>query len=183
MTNNSVAAPFPQVISRLLITFVAFPLIKYVPGQYNGGNTWGAFSIFLCLLNWSLIEVVRFGFYTTKAFSKDGSKNTVADIFGHLRYNIFIFAYILGVSGELIAIFFGYQELAKLPYEQRPLTVYMPNKVNFVFDLQAFLFLSPIFYALAFPGLYMHMWTQRGRFYKTLNAPITTTSGSTKKTQ
>ena len=57
------------------------------------------------MLNWSMIEVVRFGFYATKALVPTSS---VARFFGHLRYNVFIFAYVLGVTGELIAVYFGF---------------------------------------------------------------------------
>ena len=47
-----------------------------------------------------------------------------------------------------------------------PLTIRMPNKWNFVFDFVDFIRLAPFFYITGFPGLYMHMWSQRARFYK-----------------
>ena len=144
--------------SRLAITFLIFPHI-------DQSNHWGAFSIGLCMLNWSLIEVVRFGFYATKALPSSGF---VGEVFGHLRYNTFIFAYVLGVSGEMVALYFGYQNIAAL--ENPPLTIHMPNKWNFVFDLVTFLKIAPFIYAAGFPGLYMHMWSQRARFYKPLDS-------------
>lgn len=157
LTNNSVFATFPQVSSRIAITFLIFPHIEQT-------NQWGVYAVGLCMLNWSLIEVVRFGFYATKAL-KSGPLERV---FGHLRYNTFIFAYVLGVTGELVALYFGYQKIAALP--SHFLTIHMPNKWNFVFDFVTFLQIAPFIYAAGFPGLYMHMWSQRARFYKPLDA-------------
>lgn len=157
LTNNSVFATVPQVASRLAITFLIFPHI-------DPTSHWAAaFSVALCMLNWALIEVVRFGFYAAKAFG-----GFIGEVFGHLRYNTFIFAYVLGVSGELAALYFGYKEIAAM--DSPPLTVLMPNRWNFVFDFVAFLKVSPFIYAAGFPGLYMHMWSQRARFYKPLDA-------------
>ncbi len=68
-------------------------------------NKLACFGVGLCMLNWSMIEVVRFGFYATKALVPTSS---LARFFGHLRYNVFIFAYVLGVTGELIAVYFGF---------------------------------------------------------------------------
>jgi len=79
-----------------------FPLLK-PPTSPTDLSTLG---IFLCMMNWSLIEVVRFGFYFTKSSSPDG---LLCLLLSHLRYNIFIFAYVLGVAGENFAIYYGYQ--------------------------------------------------------------------------
>ena len=113
-----------------------------------------------------MIEVVRFGFYSTKELFGEGP---VANIFGHLRYNIFIFAYILGVTGENIACYYAYQEISRLDEagKSMPWTIRMPNKWNFVFDFRWFLSLSPLMYLGGFPGLYLHMWSQRAKFYGT----------------
>jgi Protein tyrosine phosphatase-like protein, PTPLA len=160
-TNNSVITTFLQVFSRVAMVLAIFPLLK--PKGTRDGDCLG---VFLCMINWSMIEVIRFGFYALKQVSSNGD-STLAKIFGHLRYNVFIFAYILGVSGENIAIYYGLGELnaleasgAKLPW-----TIRMPNKWNFVFDFKSFLLISPILYLGGFPGLYMHMWRQRARFY------------------
>lgn len=129
----------------------------------------------MCLLNWSMIEVIRFGFYTLKAFNPQGRLgDALTDTFGHFRYNSFIFAYPLGVTGELLAVYQSYQVLSAMPANDpaRPLTWLMPNKWNFVFDLQSFMFVSPVFYLAGFPGLYMYMWTQRGRFYTSLKEKL-----------
>ena len=94
-------------------------------------------GVFLCLINWSMIEVIRFGFYATKEILGDGF---VANLFGHLRYNVFIFAYILGVAGENIACYFALQEMNRMERAGLPLpwTIRMPNTWNFVFDFRNF---------------------------------------------
>jgi hypothetical protein len=102
LTNNSVITTFVQIFSRLVVTLTLFPLFKSPPSPTDIS----CLGMFLTLLNWSMIEVVRFGFYFSKAENPDSA---LSKIFGHLRYNVFIFAYILGVSGELIAIYYGYQ--------------------------------------------------------------------------
>jgi hypothetical protein len=116
------------------------------------------------MINWSLIEVIRFGYYFLKEVAPE---SMLCSIFGHLRYNVFIFAYILGVAGENIAIYYGYQELVKNEEDGifPPWTIRMPNAWNFVFEFRNFLQLSPFMYLGGFPGLYMHMWRQRARFY------------------
>jgi len=41
----------------------------------------------------------------------------------------------------------------------------MPNTLNCSFDFQNVIFiLVPIIYTAFFPGLYMHMWVQRGKY-------------------
>jgi very-long-chain (3R)-3-hydroxyacyl-CoA dehydratase len=165
-TNNSVLATFPQIFSRVFLTMVFFPMVEYKSGQPNGGNFGGVLGIFLCLVNWSMIEVIRFAFYAVKASKLSGKLiDSVTDVLGHLRYNTFIFAYPLGVTGELLVVYYSYQVLAAMPVTERPLTMLMPNRWNFVFDLQSFMFVSPFFYLMGFPGLYMYMWSQRSRFY------------------
>ena len=111
-----------------------------------------------------MIEVIRFGFYAAKAAFGD---NAITNFYGHLRYNVFIFAYILGVAGENFAIYYAYQNLNAIEAagKKLPWTIRMPNEWNFVFDFKSFLSITPIMYLGGFPGLYMHMWRQRGKFY------------------
>ena len=46
------------------------------------------------------------------------------------RYTLFIVLYPLGVTGELLCVYASAPHIAK----QRPLTITMPNKLNFAFD-------------------------------------------------
>ncbi len=147
------------------MVLAVFPTISPPTDSPSSPNTLGPF---LCLVNWSLIEVIRFGFYASKALtgSKD-KESALTRLFGHLRYNVFIFAYVLGVLGELFGIFFAYHNLSVIEDHggRLPWTVRMPNSVNFAFDFQTFLMISPLFYVGGFPGLYLHMWSQRAKFY------------------
>ena len=72
-------------------------------------------------------------------------------IFGHFRYNLFILAYPLGVIGEMISLYSSYHRLKGLAIKDRPLTVHMPNKWNFVFDLESFIVILPVIYLIGFP--------------------------------
>ena len=101
VTNNNVIATFVQVFSRVAMVLSIFPLLK-APSSPTDMSTVG---IFLCMMNWSMIEVIRFGFYFSKAQNPDG---LLCKILSHLRYNVFIFAYVLGVTGENFAIYYGY---------------------------------------------------------------------------
>ena len=130
-TRNQVITTFLQVFSRVAMVLSIFPNIE----KPHGPQDWQCIGIFLCLINWSMIEVIRFGFYSSKEMFGDGA---IANLFGHFRYNIFIFAYILGVAGENIACYYAYQEITRLDEagQQVPWTIRMPNKWNFVFDFR-----------------------------------------------
>ena len=159
-TRNQVITTFLQVFSRIAMVLAIFPNIE----KPHGPQDWQCVGIFLCLINWSMIEVIRFGFYSTKEMLGDG---LITNFFGHLRYNVFIFAYILGVTGENIACYYVLQEINRLNDSGLPLpwTIRMPNKWNFVFDFRSFMYISPLMYLGGFPGLYLHMWAQRAKFY------------------
>jgi len=103
-TNNQVVTTFLQVFSRVAMVIMIFPAVK----KPNGPQDLSCLGVFLCMINWSMIEVIRFGFYASKAAFGD---NALTNLFGHLRYNVFIFAYILGVAGENVAIYYTYQNL------------------------------------------------------------------------
>ena len=60
---------------------------------------------------WSIIEVVRFSFYTVKQFPKL-AESKLATVLGLIRYNIFIPVYPTGVSGELLATYYAYQAIS-----------------------------------------------------------------------
>lgn len=87
----------------------------------------------------------------------------------HLRYNLFIVLYPVGVSGELICVFKTWQYFKALsPESPRPFWTYfpLPNKLNisFVFEDVTALVI-PLIYTIFFPGLYMHMIAQRSKHY------------------
>ena len=154
LTNNSVMATFPQYISRIFIVHGIFPYVQDPEGQY---------SIILCTLMWSIIEVIRFSFYSVKQFPKIADSK-VSVILGYIRYNTFIPVYPLGVSGELIAIHSAYQTIILM--EKKPFTIRMPNQWNFAFEYEYALMIIPLLYVVIFPQLYMHMFRQRAKFLK-----------------
>jgi very-long-chain (3R)-3-hydroxyacyl-CoA dehydratase len=122
----------------------------------------GHFAVTLTLLMWSIIEIIRYPFYTIKALPvlKDGA---LAKFLGHLRYNAFIVNYPVGVLGELIACYGAYETMKKL--DKMPFSLEMPNSYNFAFKFDYLLLSLPVVYGLFFPQLYGHMWIQRKKFY------------------
>lgn len=143
-TRNSPIITFAQIGSRLVVIFLLFPVMVAPAAEEKSLKTLG---VFLCLANWSLIEIVRYGYY----FSKEAGIGFLSTIFGHFRYNVFIFAYVLGVGGELISIYAAYPDLEAMTPGTRPLEVLMPNKWNFVFDTLFFAKISPLMYLAGFP--------------------------------
>jgi hypothetical protein len=94
MTKNSLASVFPQIVSRLFILHMIFPLVE---SEH--------FCIFVATICWAVTEVTRFTFYTLKELNLFKVSNPLAELIGHMRYNSFIFLYPIGVSGELICCF------------------------------------------------------------------------------
>ena len=124
-------------------------------------------GIFLTVMAWSVTEVVRFIFYSLKLVEMGSPQNMFAYVMSKLRYTLFIVLYPIGVSGELICCYKTWEYLQTLPEDERPFTITLPNTWNFGFNYSGFIMIGvPIIYALSFPGLYMHMWTQRKKFNK-----------------
>ena len=87
--------------------FVAFGVFPYV------ADSKGYAGIFMCAVAWSQVEVIRFSLYLSKQIP--GLNNpTIANILGHFRYNTFILGYPIGVSGELISLYYAYQHIGTL---------------------------------------------------------------------
>ena len=56
-------------------------------------------AVYFCIIPWCITEIVRFCFYEL-TFLKP--------VFAHLRYNLFIVLYPIGVSGELACCYYAY---------------------------------------------------------------------------
>jgi very-long-chain (3R)-3-hydroxyacyl-CoA dehydratase len=95
-----------------------------------------------------MIEVIRYGYYAVKSINRL-SNTWIATLFGHFRYNTFIFAYILGASGEVWALYYAYYAVAAM--QEKPFTIRMPNTWNFAFDYQSILMIMPLIYVYGFP--------------------------------
>ena len=121
------------------------------------GNEW---CVFMAAIPWCLTETVRFTYYQFKSLQP---------YLGHLRYNLFIVLYPVGVGGELICCYKTWYAIKDL--HEKPFSVSMPNALNvgFAFD-QFLLFVVPLMYGIFFPQLYMHMVRQRSRFYGKLKS-------------
>jgi len=98
---------------------------------------------------WSFTEVVRFSFYTLKQVGQDSG--LLSSVIGFLRYNSFLVLYPLGVSGELITVYKVWAALDSTPYGDRPLTISLPNTLNFGVDFRSILLLFVPIYAYFFP--------------------------------
>ena len=88
LTKNSALAPTLQIISRIYVLLVIFPI---VPTDFR-------FLITLTTAVWAQSEIVRFTFYTVK-----GNK-----AIAWLRYNLFLVCQPLGALAELVCISLAY---------------------------------------------------------------------------
>ena len=119
----------------------------------------------MATLCWSFTEVVRFTFYSLKELDMFNYHNLFALVVGFFRYNSFIVLYPVGVTGELLCSFKAWQHLRAKPQGQKEFTIEMPNTLNSGFDFQNIIMIGiPVIYIAFFPGLYMHMWVQRGKY-------------------
>ena len=115
------------------------------------------------LVCWSVTEVVRYSFYTLKD----------AEILKHLRYNLFLVLYPFGVSFELISVTQSCFYVANLPAAEKPLTLTMPNKYNFIYKYEWTVYVIFLIYLSEFPKLFNHMLRQRAKIYtKVVNVEL-----------
>ena len=107
-------------------------------------NEW---CIFMAAIPWCLTEAIRFPFYEFQM---------LRPYLGHLRYNLFIVLYPVGVTGELLCCYKAWLAIKDL--DEKPFSITMPNQINFGFSFDQFLcYCVPLIYLACFPGLYMHM--------------------------
>lgn len=117
--------------------------------------------IFMVALPWAITECIRYPFYQFKSLQS---------ILGHLRYNLFIVLYPIGVAGELLCCYQLYLISNSLARKAKPYTIDMPNSINVAFDFEfAVTYILPVIYAFGFPPLYMYMLAQRKKFYSPKN--------------
>jgi len=146
--NNPITV-FKQVFTRACVVLIVMPKIWYNP-EYE-------MYVFMAVISWSIGEMVRYPFYQFKSWQP---------ILGHLRYNVFIPLYPVGVAGEILCFYWLYQESIKLPQSEKPLTFSMPNTLNVGFSFELFAYFAvPLIYGLSWPPMYMYMFAQRKKFY------------------
>ncbi|KAM3966810.1 3-hydroxyacyl-CoA dehydratase 1 [Aphomia sociella] len=105
----------------------------------------------LCILAWSVTEIVRYGYYTLNLV------DAVPQILLFLRYTTFIILYPVGVTGELLCMYYALDEIA----EKKIATVLMPNDWNILFSYYYFIIFYMFLYVPLFPVLFGHMMAQR----------------------
>jgi very-long-chain (3R)-3-hydroxyacyl-CoA dehydratase len=133
-----------------MVIYCVMPMLWDDMASYQ---TW----IFMAGICWCIAETTRYPFYQFKSLQP---------ILGHLRYNLFIVCYPIGVTGELLCFYGALLESRKLPASEKPWSVQLPNTLNFAFDFELFTIVGiPVIYLACFPGLYMYMLAQRKKFY------------------
>jgi very-long-chain (3R)-3-hydroxyacyl-CoA dehydratase len=104
----------------------------------------------LLLFAWTITEIIRYSYYVLHlvGFSK---------LIEWFRYTLFIVLYPIGVTGELICIYYALSFVR----ERSMWSIKMPNAFNLTFDYQYFLIGVMLMYIPFFPQLYCHMFAQR----------------------
>ncbi|KAF2881858.1 hypothetical protein ILUMI_24322 [Ignelater luminosus] len=131
-----------QVFSRVMLVCGIF--LPTLAGQTSIGLP-------LAVLAWSITEIIRYGYYTLNLV------HLVPHFLIWLRYTAFIILYPIGVTGELLCLYAGQQEVS----ETGLWTISLPNFLNFSFQYRHFILMVMSLYIPLFPQLYMHMFTQR----------------------
>ncbi|XP_073244120.1 very-long-chain (3R)-3-hydroxyacyl-CoA dehydratase-like isoform X2 [Porites lutea] len=146
IVKTGVMAPFMQVFGRNLVLFLVV-----VPNEelHKQATVFGLFFV------WSLIEVIRYPFYTSQVL---GIK---IEPLIWLRYTMWIPLYPLGILFEGTLI---WQAIPLLDKSER-FSVNLPNVLNFGFSFSWFLMVYLVF--LVAGGSYMmkHMYILRQRRY------------------
>ena len=100
------------------------------------------------MVSWAQAEIIRFTFYTFRSLK---------DLIGHLRYNLFLVFYPLGVGSELVCVWDAFRRVDKMPEAEQPWTVLLPNAVNFEFKFSWAIYSIYAIYSVGFPILYSYM--------------------------
>ena len=94
------------------------------------GNLSEYFILHVCIVAWSQAEIIRFSFYTFPQLGFTGARE---GILGHLRYNMFLVMYPLGVGAELLCMWDAKKRVTAMQEDIRPWTTLMPNDLNIEF--------------------------------------------------
>ncbi|XP_028128663.1 very-long-chain (3R)-3-hydroxyacyl-CoA dehydratase hpo-8 [Diabrotica virgifera virgifera] len=131
-----------QVSSRVVVV-VGVLIATQAPRESIG--------LTLCLLAWSITEIIRYSMYALSLV------NAVPYFLTWLRYSLFVVLYPIGITGELLCLFWAQKEVG----ENSLYSVTMPHKYNFIFNYQHVLVFIMLMYIPFFPQLYGHMFAQR----------------------
>jgi very-long-chain (3R)-3-hydroxyacyl-CoA dehydratase len=147
-------ALLPQTFGRCFFGFFTMPLAQ------NGSPL-----VFLCIFMFCIVESFRYAFYFLKSNGKDES--LIGKLFGLIRYNSFLICYPLGAGSECLVVY----EVAKRIRKEMPdrLSIRMPNKVNFAFDMTYCMYFMIVLYGAVFPKLYSYLLRQRKAYMEGFN--------------
>lgn len=139
---SSVVLTAFQVASRVFLTWGVAHSVTGV--QSNLGIT-------LFLFAWTITEIIRYSLYALSILG------IVPYLLQWCRYTFFIVLYPIGVTGELMTIYYA------LPYVRKAnlYTVTLPNFYNISFNYYYTLHVIMASYLFIFPQLYCHMLAQR----------------------
>ena len=90
-------------------------------------------------------------------------KTRLGRIVGHLRWNFFLVLYPVGAFGDGLAGVFTIPGLYET--EPMPLSLSMPNKLNFSWNMAYALTALPFAYVAQFPVNFSHLLRKRREFY------------------
>jgi len=116
-------------------------------------------SMYTLLFAWGVTEVLRYGFFAVKEVM------TPPYPLLWLRYSAFIPLYPLGVASELTMASLALPVIGV----KRPLTLDMPNALNWGFDYYYFCWAAIACYLPGLPFLYLYMLQQRQKILGTSN--------------
>ncbi|CDF36729.1 enoyl-CoA hydratase [Chondrus crispus] len=146
LVRASAATTLLQVSSRLMLVWGVLDLVPEVRL---------APTVTSMVLAWSLTEIPRYLYFSVAA-----ATTQIPPGLTWLRYSTFIPLYPLGAGSEAATLY------AALPYIEaaRPLSVYMPNRVNFAFDYYYMCVLVLVNYLPGLPYMFAHMLRQRKKY-------------------
>uniref|UniRef100_A0A8D8QU28 Very-long-chain (3R)-3-hydroxyacyl-CoA dehydratase n=1 Tax=Cacopsylla melanoneura TaxID=428564 RepID=A0A8D8QU28_9HEMI len=142
LVKSNLALTFFQVMSRVMV--VVGILIATPTGPASPGLP-------LCLFAWTVTEIIRYLFYALNLI------NAVPDLLIWCRYTFFIALYPIGITGELLCMWWAQSWVA----ETKLWSMELPNAINFTFSYQYFIIYVMLLYIPLFPQLYLHMFGQR----------------------
>ncbi|XP_022914447.1 very-long-chain (3R)-3-hydroxyacyl-CoA dehydratase hpo-8 [Onthophagus taurus] len=142
LISSNPAIVIPQIYSRIFV--VCGILLPLSDSQSTIGFP-------LLLFAWSITEIIRYSTYTLNLI------NIQLYILKWLRYTLFIALYPIGVTGELLCMYWAVMEVSRTKLWCWEL----PNKYNVVFYYHFYIVFNMILYIPIFPQLYLHMFSQR----------------------
>eukprot|EP00741_Cyanophora_paradoxa_P024973 tig00000334_g24106.t1 len=134
--------------------FILFFCIDYVPGVAQA-NPYAVAALYFA---WACIEIIRYPFYLLS------DVGFCPSFLEWLRYTAFIPLYPLGAGAEAFILYKSLPAIQALQNAGGIWKLTLPNMANFAWDTVYYCwFHLVVAYAMAFPQMYLHMFSQRRR--------------------